>query len=118
MVLRQLMSISQGIMMSEEQIAKQIAQGNYIAQADQESTAIVAIYQGISPRPIDEAALIAAQKKLMELPLEIIPEVGPVPPGSLMPFIRNRMFVGRKTELFRLAFLLKGGEAQESGRRV
>src|SRR5205809_2170128 len=97
-------------MIPEEQTGKQIAQGNYIAQADQKSTAIVAVYHNVSPRQIDPVVITAAQQKLAELSAEIVPDIGPVPAGSRMPFKRNPLFVGREADLRILAAMFKSSE--------
>jgi tetratricopeptide (TPR) repeat protein len=46
---------------------------------------------------------------------EAIPEVGPLPPGSLMPFHHNPCFVGRGEELRALARMLQPGAAVAVG---
>lgn len=41
-----------------------------------------------------------------DLPLDDLPGVGPLPPGSRMPLARNPLFVGRRADLLRLAAAL------------
>lgn len=48
------------------------------------------------------------QQNLLKLPLDSIPEVASLPPGSRMPYRYNPHFVGRKTEMQTLAKFLKG----------
>ncbi|MBK9709777.1 MAG: tetratricopeptide repeat protein [Kouleothrix sp.] len=54
------------------------------------------------PLTIDTLDLLAA------LPLDTIPNVAPLPPGSRMPLSRNPLFVGREADLKALAAALKG----------
>ncbi|RIK42312.1 MAG: hypothetical protein DCC57_18435, partial [Chloroflexi bacterium] len=42
----------------------------------------------------------------LSLPLDDLPPVGPLPPGSRMPLARNPLFVGRRADLLRLAAAL------------
>jgi tetratricopeptide (TPR) repeat protein len=49
------------------------------------------------------------------MPLEEIPPVAPLPPGSRMPFSPNPLFVGREADLKKLAEALKGGETAAIG---
>jgi tetratricopeptide (TPR) repeat protein len=53
--------------------------------------------------------------RLDTLPLEDIPEPGPLPPGSRMPFAINPLFVGRENDLRALARQLKAGETSAIG---
>lgn len=65
---------------------------------------------------LDKATIVAAQQKLVELPLETIPEITTLPPGSRMPFSPNPHFVGREASLQALATAFKGGETVVMGR--
>jgi tetratricopeptide (TPR) repeat protein len=56
-----------------------------------------------------------AQAQLRSLPEDEIPEPGPLPPGSHMPFSRNPLFVGREDDLRTLARTLKAGETAAVG---
>ena|ERR1700752_4989274 len=67
------------------------------------------------PRPVDPETLAAAEWQLAALPLEIIPDPAPLPPGSRMPLRRNPLFVGREVDLRTLATALKGGETAAIG---
>ena len=58
------------------------------------------------PPPLD---LAAARERFAALPLDVVPNVEPLPSGSRMPLSRNPLFVGREPELMRLAATLKGG---------
>ena len=58
-------------------------------------------------RPVN---LEAALHTLADLPLDVVPKPGPLPPSSLMPLGRNPLFVGRQDDLTTLATTLKGGE--------
>src|SRR5262245_11575526 len=49
-----------------------------------------------------EELLATAQAWLEKLPLETVPEPALLPPGSLLPFLANPLFVGRAEELKRL----------------
>jgi len=49
------------------------------------------------------------------LPEGTIPEIGPLPPGSRMPFAHNPLFVGREEDLRTLARQLKAGETSAVG---
>jgi tetratricopeptide (TPR) repeat protein len=62
-----------------------------------------AITVGHQHEPADALAQLAT------LPLDTIPEVAPLPPGSLMPLRHNPLFVGRVDELYSLAAALKDG---------
>ncbi len=68
------------------------------------------VYSGTPRGLLDDAIVASAQQKLAELPLESIPEVATLPPGSRMPFSPNPHFVGRQANLRALATSLKGGE--------
>jgi tetratricopeptide (TPR) repeat protein len=68
------------------------------------------IYAQATPRPVDPETLAAAERQLAVLPLEMIPDPAPLPPGSRMPLRRNPLFVGREADLRALATVLKGGK--------
>lgn len=87
----------------------QDAKGNYIAQAEGGSTAIVQVFQSARPVEVARDKLAAAEQRLAGLPLEDIPEPSPLPPGSRMPLRRNALFVGREADLKALAATLKAG---------
>src|SRR5690349_6180308 len=53
--------------------------------------------------------LATAQERLDSLPLDTVPDLAPLPPGSRMPLSRNPLFIGRTDDLMRLAATLKGG---------
>jgi hypothetical protein len=57
----------------------------------------------------------AAEAALARLPLDAIPPIAPLPPGSRMPFGVNPLFIGRETDLKTLAAGLKGGETVAVG---
>ncbi|NTU79077.1 MAG: tetratricopeptide repeat protein, partial [Chloroflexales bacterium] len=65
-----------------------------------------------TPRVIDPAA---AQELFDALPLEHIPEVASLPPGSRMPFARNPLFVGRAADLRWLAGTIKAAATAAIG---
>src|SRR5690242_1248727 len=57
-------------------------------------------YHGVNgPLPSDPVALQAAYTHLAALPLDAVPQVGMLPPGSRMPLGANPLFVGREIEL-------------------
>jgi hypothetical protein len=57
----------------------------------------------------------AAARRLDDLPLDHLPEPGPLAPGSRLPWQRNPNFVGRDDELLELAATLKAGGATVIG---
>src|SRR6266567_8876689 len=69
------------------------------------------IYRDILPCPEDTDTLTLAQLKLSELPLDIIPEVAPLPPDSHIRYRPNPHFVGRKGSLRALAAAVKGNNS-------
>jgi hypothetical protein len=72
-------------------------------------------YAQAMPRPVDPETLAAAEQQLAALPLEMIPDPAPLPPGSRMPLRRNPLFVGREVDLRALATALKGGDTAAIG---
>ena len=60
-------------------------------------------------------ALDEALARFDALPLEYIPDVASLPPGSRMPFARNPLFVGRAADLRWLAVTLKAGATAAIG---
>ena len=68
------------------------------------------VYQGVLPQPLDAAKLKTANAKLAKLPVNRIPPVAPLPPGSRMSLSFNPLFVGREDDLHTLAVALKGGK--------
>jgi tetratricopeptide (TPR) repeat protein len=96
-----------------EPTSSQHAQGSYIAQAQGGSTATVSVYNYNlpPPQPVDEAILAKASTLLSQLPLDTIPPVSPLPPGSRMPLTTNPLFVGREQEFMALAKALRGANA-------
>ena len=105
-------------MMLQEPVTTQSAIGSLIAQAQAGSIAISAAGSvgnvSISalippPRPVEGQTLQAAQQQLAALPLDRVPEVSPLPPGSHLPEMSpNAYFVGRSLALRHLAAALKG----------
>lgn len=53
--------------------------------------------------------LAVADLTFAALPLDTLPDIAPLPPGSRMPFPPNRLFVGRADDLKALAQALKAG---------
>src|ERR1700761_2800080 len=72
----------------------QSAVGSYIAQADRGSTAIVSVYQNAPPRPVEPAEIAAAEALLATLPLGELPAPQGLPSPHVIPWPRNRFFVG------------------------
>jgi Tfp pilus assembly protein PilF len=72
-------------------------------------------YAATPPQQVDPATLAAARETFARLPLEEIPAPGALPPGSRLPFARNPHFVGRESDLRRLAQTLKGGQTTVVG---
>jgi tetratricopeptide (TPR) repeat protein len=93
----------------------QTAQGQGIAQVMGSGRATVNYYQLAAPAPIDPATLAAAHRRLAALPLDAIPPVATLPPGSRLPYPPNPHFVGRADELRELARRLKGGQTAVIG---
>ena len=66
----------------------------------------------IQSAPVDAEVLAAAEGRLDELPLSVIPDPAPLPAVSHMPISRSPLFVGRDADLKVLAASLrKGGTA-------
>ena len=63
------------------------------------------------PPPPAPDLLAAAQARLAEMPLDAIPDVGPLPTPHRMSLSRNPMFVGRDDDLRSLARALKGEQS-------
>ncbi len=57
----------------------------------------------------------AKEDSASALPLDEIPDPGPLPAGSRMPFAHNPLFVGREEELRALARQLRAGETSAVG---
>jgi hypothetical protein len=70
---------------------------------------MVTVYQAAAPAPVDEAALANAEALLASMPLYAVPTPDSLPPGSRLPLILNRLFVGREPDLLELARALKAG---------
>jgi isoamylase len=94
-------------MAEELPISLSVKDSNYVAIANDGSTAILNVYQNVPVRPVDSATLIAAQQQFACLPLETIPDITPLPFGSRMPFAHNALFVGRESHLRILAASFK-----------
>ena len=93
----------------------QRAEGSYNAQADRGAAATVNVYQGAQADEIDSARLAKAEALLAGLPLDGIPPVKALPPGSVMPLAANKLFVGRRPDLEALARALVSGETAAIG---
>ncbi len=94
----------------------QNAQGTAIAQATDGSTATVNLYQDVSVRSEDADTIAAGQQQLGRLPLETIPAIVTLPPGSIVPFAPNPMFIGRASDLRLLATTLKDSGSEDNHR--
>jgi tetratricopeptide (TPR) repeat protein len=93
----------------------QSALGNNIALARDGSIAIVNAFHNAEVRQLDPAELASAATLLSELPLDDIPIPRGLPPGSFLPWPRNRFFVGRENDLRALARAIKEGGAAATG---
>lgn len=96
--------------MSGQQGPHQHGQGDYWAQADRGSTAIVNVirYEHVRPQEPDPALLEDCRALLEDLPLDHVPAAAPPPPGSKEPPIDpNPLFVGREEDLKALAAEVK-----------
>jgi len=65
------------------------------------------------PRPLFPGSLKG--NPTPALPLDVIPDPGPLPAGSRMPFAPNPLFVGRREDLRTLARQLQAGETSAVG---
>jgi tetratricopeptide (TPR) repeat protein len=70
------------------------------------------LFPGPAPAPPDP---VAAQAALAALPIEEVPQPGPLPVDSRMPWAPNPLFVGREEDLKTLARQLKAGETSAVG---
>lgn len=95
--------------MSEPPRITQTASGSYIAQATDGGTASVSVYQLVPPRPVDPVAVAAAEQLLAGMPVDRVPDVAPLPPGSRMALRRNPLFVGREDALRAVGAALTSG---------
>lgn len=68
-------------------------------------------YSDVAPSPVDEAELEETRQRLEQIPLEEMPNWGPLPHGSVMPLRPNPHFVGRDEQLKKIAANLKSGDA-------
>ncbi|QIN84281.1 tetratricopeptide repeat protein [Rubrobacter tropicus] len=96
--------------MSGQQGPHQHGQGDYWAQADRGSTAIVNVirYEHVRPQEPDPALLEDCRALLEDLPLDHVPAAAPPPPGSKEPPIDpNPLFIGREEDLKALAAEVK-----------
>jgi len=97
--------------MAKKSGPKQVAVGNYIAQAyGPGANAYVNVYEIARPSPVDEITLAEAVLKLSTLPLETVPDPSPPPQGSRVVFSQNPLFVGREQDLKALASTFKRGK--------
>jgi tetratricopeptide (TPR) repeat protein len=87
--------------------------GTYVAAAQEGGEAALNvtnnIYEHLPLHPLDPETLKAAKQQLDALPLEMIPDITPLPTGSRMRFSSNAQFVGRQVALRQLAAALKAG---------
>jgi tetratricopeptide (TPR) repeat protein len=63
----------------------------------------------VDDQPDDEDPGNSAARRHTALPLNTIPNLAPLPPGSRMPLARNPLFVGRDDDLKAIAAALHGG---------
>ncbi|GHO73981.1 hypothetical protein KSD_17520 [Ktedonobacter sp. SOSP1-85] len=97
----------------EPPVGEQTALGSYIAQANNNSTASVNVYEDVRPRQVEQAVLAAAREQLAQLPLETPPASTrpPVAGCSRLPvFESNPFFVGRQADLQDIVQALKSKE--------
>jgi tetratricopeptide (TPR) repeat protein len=101
-------------------MATQALTGSYNAQTigDGSSTVNVHTYNVLYPLPVDAATLDAALAQLDALPLACVPDVSPLPSGSLLGYAPNPYFVGRQDDLKHLARALKIGGVVAVGQVV
>jgi tetratricopeptide (TPR) repeat protein len=69
----------------------------------------------VPPLPAGPPSLADAERRLASLPLDDIPDLAPLPPGSRMPLTSNPLFVGREEDFKTLAKAMKGGETVAIG---
>jgi len=97
----------------------QDARGSYIAQAAAGASATVSVTQVFQAAPaaaVDAVVLAEAEALFASMPVDMVPEPAGLPPGSRMPYLPNRLFVGRHAELAALAAMLKAGGTAALGR--
>jgi tetratricopeptide (TPR) repeat protein len=70
------------------------------------------------PDKVEPISLEDAAARLAALPLDTLPEISSLPPGSRLPFDPNPHFVGRTDTLASLAQALKGEPTSTTGHRV
>ena len=58
---------------------------------------------------------VPAAELLLAMPLDEVPAVAALPPGSRMPLVRNPLFVGRQADLMAVARTLQGAETASIG---
>jgi tetratricopeptide (TPR) repeat protein len=95
--------------------AEQLTSGLGISWRVVDLSQVATLYQQATPRLVDAETLTAAEQRLASLPLDTIPDVTSLPPGSRMPLSPNPLFVGREVDLKKLAKALKGGETAAIG---
>lgn len=93
----------------------QRASGSNIAQASDGSTAIVYVYQVAAPAEVTPEDAAEAENLVASMPEDTVPEPAALPDGSLVPWARNRRFVGRMDDLRTLAIHIKGGNVAAVG---
>ena len=79
---------------------------------------VVSVYRSAPAAPVDPVTLAAARALFAELPLDRLPEPAGLPPGSVMPWQRNRFFTGREPDLLALARHLKEGGSAAVGQSL
>jgi len=68
---------------------------------------------GVATRPQPHTNSFAPQ--FAQMPVNRLPDYAPLPPNSVMPLMRNPLFVGREQDLLMLAHILNGGETVAIG---
>ncbi|MBV9790149.1 MAG: helix-turn-helix transcriptional regulator, partial [Chloroflexi bacterium] len=76
-----------------------------VASGERSVTCLTTPVSGIEMLPL-EAALVAPS--VVRLPVDTLPDLAPLPPGSYMPLRRNPLFIGREHDLRQLAAMLNG----------
>lgn len=89
--------------------------GDYSRVSVEISKGVTYNYLDVAPLSVDEDELEEARQRLEQMPLEEMPDRGPLPHRSVMPLRPNRHFVGRKEQLKRIASSLKAGGATAIG---
>ncbi len=109
---RDLLKIAKALHLSEPEVnelleaAQQPSIAELLARVDNEKDRDL-----LAPWDTEERQRQRALRQFAALPLHILPDLAPLPPGSRMPLSHNPLFVGRLNDLLAVARAIKGGES-------